>query len=59
MAIDARPRLMGPTRKKCDIAAIRCSAALDAEGLVVERDVFGARMDIELTGDGPVTIVLP
>lgn len=32
---------------------------LEAEGLVVERGVFGARMAVELAGDGPVTIVLP
>jgi D-tyrosyl-tRNA(Tyr) deacylase len=33
-------------------------AALDAEGVHVERGVFGARMQVELVNDGPVTIVL-
>ncbi|MFL5929845.1 MAG: D-aminoacyl-tRNA deacylase [Gaiellaceae bacterium] len=32
--------------------------ALAAEGIRVERGVFGARMRVELTNDGPVTIVL-
>jgi D-aminoacyl-tRNA deacylase len=33
-------------------------AALEAEGVQVGRGVFGARMEIELVNDGPVTIVL-
>jgi D-tyrosyl-tRNA(Tyr) deacylase len=33
-------------------------AALEAEGVQVGRGVFGARMDVELVNDGPVTIVL-
>ena len=33
-------------------------AALAAEGVAVERGVFGARMQVELANDGPVTIVL-
>jgi D-tyrosyl-tRNA(Tyr) deacylase len=33
-------------------------AALEAEGVRVSRGVFGARMDVELVNDGPVTIVL-
>ena len=33
-------------------------AALEAEGVRVSRGVFGARMDLELVNDGPVTIVL-
>ena len=33
-------------------------AALEAEGVCVSRGVFGARMDLELVNDGPVTIVL-
>jgi D-aminoacyl-tRNA deacylase len=33
-------------------------AALEAEGVTVARGVFGARMDVELVNDGPVTIVL-
>jgi D-tyrosyl-tRNA(Tyr) deacylase len=32
--------------------------ALAAEGVPVERGVFGARMALELVNDGPVTIVL-
>jgi D-tyrosyl-tRNA(Tyr) deacylase len=32
--------------------------ALAAEGVPVERGVFGARMAVELANDGPVTIVL-
>ncbi len=33
-------------------------AALESEGVPVERGVFGARMQVELVNDGPVTIVL-
>jgi D-tyrosyl-tRNA(Tyr) deacylase len=33
-------------------------AALAAEGLAVSRGVFGARMDVALVNEGPVTIVL-
>ncbi len=33
-------------------------AALRAEGVPVETGVFGARMQVELVNDGPVTIVL-
>ena len=33
-------------------------AALEADGVRVGRGVFGARMDVELVNDGPVTIVL-
>ena len=33
-------------------------AAVDAAGIRVERGVFGARMQVELVNDGPVTIVL-
>ena len=33
-------------------------AALRAEGVRVETGVFGARMELELVNDGPVTIVL-
>jgi D-tyrosyl-tRNA(Tyr) deacylase len=32
--------------------------ALAAEGVEVARGVFGARMEVELVNDGPVTIVL-
>jgi D-aminoacyl-tRNA deacylase len=33
-------------------------AALEAEGVPVETGVFGARMQVELVNDGPVTIIL-
>ena len=33
-------------------------AALRSEGVPVETGVFGARMQVELVNDGPVTIVL-
>jgi D-aminoacyl-tRNA deacylase len=33
-------------------------AALEREGVAVERGAFGARMAVELVNDGPVTIVL-
>jgi D-tyrosyl-tRNA(Tyr) deacylase len=36
----------------------RFCGALRAEGVPVETGVFGARMDVELVNDGPVTIVL-
>jgi D-aminoacyl-tRNA deacylase len=36
----------------------RFSEALAAEGVPVQRGIFGARMQIELVNDGPVTIVL-
>jgi D-tyrosyl-tRNA(Tyr) deacylase len=32
--------------------------ALEREGVVVARGVFGARMEVALVNDGPVTIVL-
>jgi D-aminoacyl-tRNA deacylase len=36
----------------------RFCAAFRAEGVAVAAGVFGARMEIELVNDGPVTIVL-
>jgi len=36
----------------------RFCAELAALGVTVERGVFGARMEVELVNDGPVTIVL-
>ena len=36
----------------------RFCAALEAEGVPVARGVFGARMEVGLVNDGPVTIVL-
>jgi D-aminoacyl-tRNA deacylase len=37
----------------------RFCAALGELGVPVARGVFGARMEVELVNDGPVTIVLP
>jgi D-tyrosyl-tRNA(Tyr) deacylase len=36
----------------------RFCAALEAEGVAVARGVFGARMEVSLVNEGPVTIVL-
>jgi D-tyrosyl-tRNA(Tyr) deacylase len=36
----------------------RFCAALEREGVVVARGVFGARMDVSLVNDGPVTVIL-
>jgi D-tyrosyl-tRNA(Tyr) deacylase len=36
----------------------RFCTALTSLGVAVERGVFGARMEVELVNDGPVTIVL-
>jgi D-aminoacyl-tRNA deacylase len=36
----------------------RFCAELQALGVPVETGVFGAKMDVELVNDGPVTIVL-
>jgi D-aminoacyl-tRNA deacylase len=36
----------------------RCCGALRAVGVPVQSGVFGARMQVELVNDGPVTIVL-
>jgi D-aminoacyl-tRNA deacylase len=47
----ARPELAEPLYE-------RFAAALRALGVQVETGVFGARMEIELVNDGPVTIVL-
>ncbi|GMQ86459.1 MAG: D-aminoacyl-tRNA deacylase [Acidimicrobiia bacterium] len=34
------------------------AASIEAEGVVVEHGRFGAMMDVSLTNDGPVTIVM-
>ncbi|HEY4347874.1 MAG TPA: D-aminoacyl-tRNA deacylase [Gaiellaceae bacterium] len=47
----ARPELAEPLYE-------RFCGALRALGIDVETGVFGARMQLELTNDGPVTIVL-
>ncbi len=36
----------------------RFCSLLQAEGIAVQRGVFGARMEVELVNDGPVTIIL-
>jgi D-tyrosyl-tRNA(Tyr) deacylase len=36
----------------------RFCAALEEEGIAVARGRFGARMEVSLVNDGPVTIVL-
>jgi D-aminoacyl-tRNA deacylase len=36
----------------------RFCSALEAEGVRVARGIFGARMQVELVNDGPVTIML-
>lgn len=47
----ARPEVAEPIYE-------RLCAALETVGLRVARGVFGARMQVELVNDGPVTIVL-
>jgi D-tyrosyl-tRNA(Tyr) deacylase len=47
----ARPELAEPLYE-------RFCEALEREGLRVARGVFGARMEVSLVNDGPVTIVL-
>jgi D-tyrosyl-tRNA(Tyr) deacylase len=47
----ARPELAEPLYE-------RFCAALREQGVPVETGVFGARMEVELVNDGPVTIVL-
>jgi D-tyrosyl-tRNA(Tyr) deacylase len=37
---------------------VRFCETLEGEGVRVGRGVFGARMDVALVNDGPVTIVL-
>jgi D-tyrosyl-tRNA(Tyr) deacylase len=47
----ARPEVAEPLYE-------RFCAALEGEGVRVARGVFGARMEVALVNDGPVTIVL-
>ncbi|MBA3375865.1 MAG: D-aminoacyl-tRNA deacylase [Actinobacteria bacterium] len=47
----ALPRLAEPLYE-------RFCAALEQEGVAVARGCFGARMEVSLVNDGPVTIVL-
>lgn len=50
-AAAARPDRAGPLYE-------RVCSALEALGVVVARGEFGARMEVELVNEGPVTIVL-
>lgn len=50
-AAAARPEVAEPLYE-------RFCAALEAEGVRVARGVFGARMEVSLVNDGPVTVVL-
>ena len=54
-----RPDFSGAARKEVAEPLYECFCeALQAEGVHVEVGVFGARMQLELVNDGPVTIVL-
>jgi D-aminoacyl-tRNA deacylase len=46
-----------PPEMANDLYGMFCQA-MEAQSLVVARGVFGAHMDVQLTNDGPVTIVL-
>ncbi|NQT34693.1 D-tyrosyl-tRNA(Tyr) deacylase [bacterium] len=43
--------------ERADTLYNRFCELLAAEGIHIERGVFGARMDVELVNDGPVTII--
>jgi D-aminoacyl-tRNA deacylase len=54
-----RPSFAGAARpEEAEPLYERFCAALRNEGVPVETGVFGARMEVELVNDGPVTIVL-
>ena len=54
-----RPSFSGAARPEdAEPLYERFCAALRTLGVPVETGVFGAKMELELTGDGPVTIVL-
>ena len=54
-----RPSFSGAARpERAEPLYERFCTALRDLGVTVETGVFGARMAVELTGDGPVTIVL-
>ena len=54
-----RPSFSGAARpERAEPLYERFCTALRELGVPVETGVFGARMEVELTGDGPVTIVL-
>lgn len=54
-----RPSFAGAARAdEAERLYERFCESLTARGVPVERGVFGARMEVELVNDGPVTIVL-
>jgi D-tyrosyl-tRNA(Tyr) deacylase len=54
-----RPSFAGAARPvQAEPLYERFCAELEALGVRVARGVFGARMEVELVNDGPVTIVL-
>lgn len=54
-----RPSFSGAARpEQAEPLYERFCAALRGQGVPVETGVFGARMEVELVNDGPVTIVL-
>ena len=54
-----RPSFAGAARPEvAEPLYVRFCEALEGEGLRVARGVFGARMEVALVNDGPVTIVL-
>src|SRR5262249_29879032 len=54
-----RPSFSGPARpERAEPLYERFCASLRDLGVPVETGVFGARMEVELVNDGPVTIVL-
>jgi len=54
-----RPSFSGAARpERAEALYDRFCAALRELGVTVETGVFGARMEVELLNDGPVTIVL-
>jgi D-tyrosyl-tRNA(Tyr) deacylase len=54
-----RPSFAGAARpEKAEPLYGRFCAAVEAEGVRVARGTFGARMEVELVNDGPVTIVI-
>ncbi len=54
-----RPSFTGAARpERAEPLYARFCEALESEGVRVARGVFGARMDVTLVNEGPVTIVL-
>lgn len=54
-----RPSFTGAADPEMAVALYeRFCAALESGGVVVARGVFGARMQVSLVNDGPVTVIL-